>query len=105
MNRLYVVSAFVAASLAFVTTPAISQQKSVKDQLVGSWSLASWECTNPDGTKWQGFGSNPKGVNHFTADGRFFVIYARGDLSKLKLNDRAKVTPVGSPIFKTMHWH
>jgi hypothetical protein len=80
-------------SLALMPASAVSQQKSLKDQLVGTWHLVSWERTNPDGSKWQGFGSNPKGVNHFAADGRFFVIYARGDLPKLKQNDRAKVTP------------
>ena len=79
--------------LAVLPGSAICQQKSLKDQLVGTWEIVSWERTNPDGTKAQAFGANPKGINVFGADGRFVVFFTRADLPKLASNDRLKSTP------------
>ena len=72
---------------------ALSEQKSLKDQLIGTWELTSWERTSPDGTKVKAFGDNPKGVSYFGADGRFFVFDNGADLPKLASNDRTKATP------------
>ena len=69
---------------------AVSQPKSLKDQLVGTWNIVSWERTAPDGTKIYTFGTNPKGINYFGPDGRFFIMWARPDLPKLSSNDRTK---------------
>lgn len=95
MNCRNVVSLFVIAllGLAWLPSSALGQQKSLKDQLVGTWSLVSWERTNPDGSKTHAFGTNPKGINMFTADGRFALIYTHADLPKLASNDRMKATP------------
>ena len=38
-------------------------------------------------------GANPKGVNVFTADGRFFVMFARPDLPKIASNNPMTPTP------------
>jgi hypothetical protein len=84
--------AFIAISAAMVGSAA-SQQKSLKDQLVGTWTLASWEQTYPDGRKDQAFGSTPKGIHTFSADGRFVVVFLRPDLPKVASNDRVKPTP------------
>jgi hypothetical protein len=95
MNRRNVISlsAIAALGLALLPGDAAAQQKSLKDQLVGTWNLVSWERVNPDGSKVQAFGANPKGVNMFGADGRFFLFYTRADLPKLASNDRLKSTP------------
>src|SRR5690349_194983 len=71
MNRRNVISlsAATALGLAFLSGSAIAQQKSLKDQLVGTWTVAAWEQTNKDGSKLHRFGANPKGVNVFNADG------------------------------------
>ncbi len=79
--------------IALLPSSAVSQQKSLKDQIVGTWNIVSWERTAPDGTKVHSFGTNPKGVNVFGADGRFVVFYTRADLPKLAANDRLKSTP------------
>jgi len=84
--------AFIAISAAMVGN-AVSQQKPLKDQLVGTWTLASWEQTYPDGRKDQAFGSNPKGIHTFSADGRFALVFLRPDLPKLASNDRVTPTP------------
>jgi hypothetical protein len=86
-------SVMAVLGLALLPSGAVGQQKSLKDQLVGGWTLAALERTNPDGTKVQLFGTNPKGIVYYGADGRFFLLFARGDLPKIAANDRAKATP------------
>src|SRR5712691_4688792 len=79
--------------LALLPGSAVSQQKSLKDQLVGTWTVVSWEQTNKDGTKFQRFGANPNGVNVFDANGRFFVMFSRPDLPKIASNNPSTPTP------------
>ena len=96
--RRTVILAVTAVSLALLglalsMSDALAQQKSIKDQLVGTWNIVSWERTDAGGAKVHSFGENPKGVNVFGADGRFVVFYARADLPKIASNDRTKATP------------
>jgi lipocalin-like protein len=86
-------SMLTTLGLAMLSGNAFAQQKSLKDQLVGTWNIVSWERTSPDGAKVQAFGANPKGVSYFGADGRFFIFYTRAGLPKLASNDRTKATP------------
>jgi hypothetical protein len=71
----------------------VAQQKPLKEQLAGTWTLVSWEQAFKDGTKRQDFGTNPKGVASFETNGHFFVMFARPDLPKVASTDRTKVTP------------
>ena len=95
MNRrnIFGLSVIAALGLALLPGSALAQQKSLKEQLVGTWTAASWEQTNKDGTKFQRFGANPKGVNVFDANGRFFVMFARADLPKFASSNPMKTTP------------
>jgi Lipocalin-like domain len=68
------------------------QQWSIKDQLVGTWTLASWEHALPNGSKDQSYGTNPKGIVVFDAKGRFFLMFARPDLPKIASNAPATAT-------------
>jgi Lipocalin-like domain len=79
--------------LALLPGSAVSQQKTLKDQLVGTWTLVSWEQTRADGSKFQRFGANPKGVNTFDANGNFSLIIMRPDLPRIASGDPMKVTP------------
>src|ERR1700755_2529652 len=72
---------------------ALAQQKSLKDQLVGTWMLSSWEQDMPNNQKLHRFGENPKGYNVFDANGRFFVMFARPDLPKIASNNPNTPTP------------
>src|SRR5215470_19915245 len=92
-RRLFSVSAVIALALALLPNSAVAQQKSLKDQLVGTWTLVSWEQANPDGSKLQRFGANPKGINVFDATGRVFVMYARPDLPKIASGNPSTPTP------------
>ena len=95
MNRRNILSlsAIVASALAVIPGSAMAQQKSLKDQLVGTWTVVSWEQVAKDRTKLQRFGATPKGVNVFNADGRFYVMFARSDLPKLASSNPMKTTP------------
>jgi hypothetical protein len=94
MNRRNIVGLSAIAALA-VALPSgtAAQQKSLKDQLVGTWTVVSWVQVRPDGSKFERFGTNPKGVNVFDANGRFFVMFAHPDLPKIASNNPSTPTP------------
>src|SRR5262249_400659 len=95
MNHRHVLSLAAAAALGLAMLPggAVAQQKSLKEQIVGTWSVVSWEQSLPDGKKLQRFGANPKGINVFDANGRVFVMFARADLPRLASNNLSNPTP------------
>jgi hypothetical protein len=95
MNRRSILSLFAITALGLALLPgsAVSQQKSFKDQLVGTWTVVSWGQTNKDGSKFDRFGTNPKGVNVFDADGRFFIMFARSELPKMASNNLSTSMP------------
>ena len=76
-----------AMGLALVPSNAVSQQKSLKEQLVGTWTLVSSDQVRPDGSKLKQFGANPKGINVFDANGRFFLMVASADNSRIAARD------------------
>jgi hypothetical protein len=86
-------SAIAGLGLVLAPTGAVSQQKSLKEQLVGTWTVVSWEQARPDGSKFQRFGANPKGVHIFDANGRYAVIFAHPELPKISSNNPSTPTP------------
>jgi hypothetical protein len=80
MKRLGILglSAMLAAGLASSPGSAVAQQKSLKEQLVGTWILVSCDDKAADGTTLP-FCVNPAGTLSFDASGRYVeVIAARG---------------------------
>jgi hypothetical protein len=73
--------------------PGMAMSQSLKQQLLGSWLLTSWEQDMPNNQKLHRFGTNPKGYNVFEANGRFFVMFARPDLPKIASRDPNNPTP------------
>jgi hypothetical protein len=61
----------------------------LKEQLVGTWTLVSSDQVRPDGTKLRQFGSDPKGINVFDANDRFFVMIASADNLQIASNGRS----------------
>ena len=61
----------------------IAQQKSLKDQIVGSWSLVQAIDILADGTKTNPWGADPKGAYMFSPDGRFTQMLFHTDLPKI----------------------
>jgi hypothetical protein len=84
-------SAMAVLGLAFSTGSAIAQTKSLKDQLVGMWTLVSETDITSDGKKSEGFGPNPLGAYIFDAGGHFAQMLMRADLPKF--DNRLQGTP------------
>jgi hypothetical protein len=79
--------------LALPAGDAAAQQKSLKEQLVGTWTIVSTSQTAPDGTKHELFGASPKGLLVLDATGQYAQIIVRPDRPKFKVNNRLKGTP------------
>ena len=93
MNRFSFFMFSTIATLAVMPTGAEAQQKSLKEQLVGSWILVSNDAVAPDGTKHQLFGPTPKGLLVFDATGQYSQILVNPAVPKFKINNRLKGTP------------
>lgn len=75
------------------TSVSWAQQKPLKGQLVGAWTLVSQEVTPKGGTKGPGFaGSNPKGVLIIDARGRYAFVAGSPDRPKLKTTVRKDIS-------------
>ncbi|HEY4982319.1 MAG TPA: lipocalin-like domain-containing protein [Pseudolabrys sp.] len=72
---------------------AVAQQKSLRDQIVGTWTFVVAEVVAPDGKKSFPFGETPKGILIFTADGQFAQIHVASDVPKIASNNRLIGTP------------
>ena len=73
--------------------PAGAQQKSLREQIVGSWNFVVAEVVAPDGKKSFPFGETPTGILIFTAGGQFAQIHVASDVPKLASNNRLTGTP------------
>ena len=89
-------NAIVALGLcaAFAAGTAAAQEmkeKTIKDQLVGAWSVVSVVVDN-DGKRTEPFGPAPKGMFIFTADGHFATSIIGSERQKFASNNRATGT-------------
>jgi hypothetical protein len=93
MNRCSIlsISAMTTLGLALLPTSSIAQQKSLKDQLIGTWTFVSSSTKNADGSPL--WGANPKGLIIFTDNGRFSSHVMRGNRPKFLSNNRDQGTP------------
>jgi hypothetical protein len=87
MKRIVLILVAGVLVLSFGASTGVAQQRSLKEQLIGTWTMVSWEETRADGSKHVRFGANPKGVLSFDAEGRFITIQMRPDLPKVSSND------------------
>jgi len=91
-------TALLCLVVGFSPSNSVAQQKPLKEQLVGTWTLVSSDQVRPNGSKVQQFGANPKGINVFNPNGRFFLMIANpgfllvasADNSKIVSNDLSK---------------
>jgi hypothetical protein len=61
----------------------LAQEKTLREQLVGTWSLVSNENLSPSGERRQLFGANPQGMVIYGANGRYIQLQI-GDRPKFK---------------------
>jgi len=91
MNRRRVLSAS-AVVFGFALVPAVAnaQQKSLKEQLVGAWSVVSCDSTSANGAK-QPYCTNPNGILILEAGGRYATVIAARDRPKFTTGNRAEI--------------
>lgn len=76
-------------ALVFMGMPVWAQST----LLVGSWRLTAADKILPDGSQVADYGTDPRGIAIFTADGHYVVEIFRSDRTKFASGDRAKGTP------------
>jgi hypothetical protein len=93
MNRRSIlsISAMTALGLALLPGSVLAQQKTLKEQLVGTWTFVSSTTKLADGSA--AWGTNPKGLLIFTDNGRYSSHIVRSDRAKFKSNNRGQGTP------------
>lgn len=81
--------ALVGAVLAIgIAGGAPAQAKSLKQQIVGSWTFVSVEIVKSDGSRVQPFGDKPNGIAIFERNGHFVIALTRPDAPKYASNSR-----------------
>jgi hypothetical protein len=94
MNRritLAMTTTSLCLAVGLSASDSLAQQKSLKEQLVGTWTLVSSDQVRPDGSKLSQFGANPKGINVFDANGRFFLMVASAGFLVVASADDTKI--------------
>jgi hypothetical protein len=76
--------------VAVLTSDAFSQQKSLKEQLIGAWELVSIDSVRADGSRLTTFGDNPNGIAFFDSTGHYIITVMRSDRAKYAANDRTQ---------------
>jgi Lipocalin-like domain len=86
----------LVVGLAFLSLGemALAQSaKTLREQLIGTWTFVLAEVTAADGSTSLPFGDTPKGILIFTGDGHFAQIHVASDLPKIASNNRLTGTP------------
>ena len=94
MNRRHILSLSMITALGLALLPgrALAQQKSLKEQLVGTWTLVSVVNIRPDGTKFDPTGGKALGLMMYDGNSNFSFLNIRSDIPKLASNNRQKGT-------------
>jgi len=100
-------TALFCLAVGLSTSASLAQQKSLKEQLIGTWTLVSSDQVRPDGSRLKQFGADPKGINVFDANGRFFIMIASADNSQIASNDprSTKAEESGSLIVESIAYY
>jgi hypothetical protein len=93
LRVILVACAIAAFGSSMMTFDALGQKRPFKEQLVGTWTLLSWEQKKADGTKVERYGTNPKGIAFFDADGRYIITVMKSDRAKYVSNTLWQGTP------------
>ncbi len=79
-----------------VTLPsidAVAQQKTLKEQVVGTWTYVSVDIVGTDGSRVPLYGPNPQGIASFDSNGHYILLTARRGQAKFASNNRNEGTP------------
>jgi Lipocalin-like domain len=90
-RSVFCLSAITLLGFTLLPGTALPQQKSLKEQIVGTWTYVSSTAKLPDGSPL--WGINPRGLFILTENGHFSWQIFRTDRPKFALNDRLHATP------------
>ena len=90
-RSVFCLSAITLLGFTLLPGTALPQQKSLKEQIVGTWTYVSSTAKLTDGSPL--WGVNPRGLFILTENGRFSWQIFRSDRPKFALNDRLHATP------------
>ena len=76
-----------------MTIDALGQKQSLKEQLVGTWTLLSWEQKKGDGTKLERYRAPRRASPSFDDGGRYIITVMRSDRTKYASNALWQGTP------------
>ena len=95
MNRRVILNLSMVTALGFIILPGMAwaQQKTLKEQVIGTWAYSSDENVAADGTKRQLFGPGSRGLLVLSANGQYSQIISRADVPRFKSNNRLEGTP------------
>ena len=93
LRMIFAACAIAAFGSSMMTIDALAQKQSLKEQLVGTWTLLSWEQKKGDGTKLERYGATPKGIAFFDDGGRYIITVMRSDRAKYASNALWQGTP------------
>lgn len=85
-RRAALISALAGAAVAALglQKAAVAQQKTLREQLIGTWMLVSNYNVSPNGEKRQLFGLNPKGITIYDSSGWYVQMQINPDRPKFK---------------------
>src|SRR5215471_7916951 len=83
-------SAMLAVGLASLPESTIAQQRSFKEQLVGTWTVVSCDSTSVNGAK-QPYCANPNGILILDISGHYAQVIAARGRPKLASGNRSEV--------------
>ena len=85
--------ALLFPGVALLSGDAVGQQKTLKEQLVGTWTYVSVDTVHPDGSRAPMFGPNPQGLAIFDGNGRYILLTTSPGQPKFTSNNRNEGTP------------
>ncbi len=93
MKTQYTIALSLLAGAVLMPSTATAQQTSLKQQMVGTWSIASVSVERKDGTRFDPWDGQAKGVLIFTNDGHFALVNTRIGRAKFASSNRLQGTP------------
>jgi Lipocalin-like domain len=86
--------AFLCLGIALRPSDALGQQKTLKEQIVGTWILESVYDQTADGVKHNPWGDGVKGQAIYTSDGHFSWFIMSANRPKADTDPRQPVGPI-----------
>src|SRR5215471_6180171 len=79
-------------NLAALLGTAVAQQRSLAEQLLGTWTLVSHQAVRQDGSTFLPYGPKPQGIAIFEPGSRFIITVMRSDRPKYAIDLPSKGT-------------